>query len=72
MFEITVEVCNIPLLQPRKSDKLMMIELKCKGQSTEDLRRLNRVWVHQQILFLSDVLGAPGKSLDTKYLKPRG
>ena len=72
MFGITVEVCNIPLLQPRKSDKCMMMELKRKGHSTEDLRRLNRVRVHQQVLFLSDVMGASGKSLDKKYLNPRG
>ena len=71
-FGITVEVCNIPLMQPRKRDKWMMMELKGKGHSTEDLRRLNRVWVHQQVLFLSDVLGASGKSLDKKYLKQRG
>ena len=72
MFRITVEVCNIPLLQPRKRDKWMMMELKSKGHLTEDLRRLNRVRVHQQVLFLSDVLGASGKSLDRKYLKQRG
>ena len=72
MLGITVEVFNIPLLQPRKSDKWMMMELKHKGHSTEDLRQLNRVWVHQQVLFLSDVLGASVKSLDKKYLKQRG
>ena len=72
MFEITVEVFNIPLLRPRKRDKWMMMELKRKGQSTEDLLRINRVRVHQQILFLSDVLGTSGKSLDRKYLKQRG
>ena len=72
MFGITVEVCNIPLLQPRNGYKKMIMELKRKGHSTEDLRRLNRVRVHQQMLFLSDVLGASGKSLDRKYLKQRG
>ena len=48
------------------------MELKRKGHSTEDLRRLNRLRVHQQVLFLSYVLGASGKYLDKKYLKPRG
>ena len=67
-----MEVCNIPLLQPRKSNKCMMMELKCKGHSVEDLRQLNIVRVHQQVLFLSDVLGTSGKSLDKKYLKQRG
>ena len=72
IFGITLEVCNIPLIQPRKRDKRMMMKLKRKGNSTEDLRRLNRVRVHQQVLFLSDVLGASGNSLDKKYLKQRG
>ena len=72
MFWITVEVCNILLLQPIKRDKLMMMELKRKEHSTEDLRRLNIVRVQQQVLFLSDILGASGKSLDKKYMKKRG
>ena len=72
MLGITVEVFNIPLLQQRKSNKWMMMELKRKGHSTEDLRRLNKVRVHQQVLFLSDVLGGSGKLLDKKYMKPIG
>ena len=49
----------------------MIMELKRKGPSTEDIHRLNRVRVHQQVLFLSDVLGASGNYLDRKYLKQR-
>ena len=71
MFGITVEVCNILLLQLRKRDKWMMMELERKGHSAEDLLRFNRERVHQQVLFLSDVLGASGKSLDRKYQKQR-
>ena len=48
------------------------MELNCEGQSAEDLRQLNRLLVHQQVLFLSDFLGASGNSLDRKYLKQRG
>ena len=72
MFRIIVEVCNILLLQPINRDKWMMMEMKRKEHSTEDLRLLNRVRVHQQVLFLSDVLGASGKSLDRNYMKQRG
>ena len=35
----------------------------------EDLLILNRVWKHQQVLFLSDILGAGGKLLDKRYLQ---
>ena len=38
------------------------------GFNKDKLRRLNRVCVHQQVLFLSCVLGASGKSLDKKYM----
>ena len=41
------------------------------GFNKEDLPRLNRVRVHQQVLFLSCVLGASGKSLDKKYMTKR-
>ena len=71
MLGITVEVCNIPLLRPRKRYKWMMMEFKRKGHSTEDICRLNMVWVYQQVLFLSDVLGASGNSLDKKYINQR-
>ena len=52
MFGITVEVCNIHLLQPRNKDKWMVMEWKRKGHSTEYIHQLNRVRVHQQVLFL--------------------
>ena len=71
MFGITVEVCNIPLLQPREGDRWMMMGFKSAGYYIDNLCRLNKVWVHQQVLFLSDVMGSSGKSLDQKYLKQR-
>ena len=41
------------------------------GFNKEDLLRLNRVRVHQQVLFLSCVLGDSGTSLDKKYITKR-
>ena len=35
------------------------------------MARLNRVRLHQQVLFLSCVLGESGKTLDMKYMTPR-
>ena len=35
------------------------------------MKRLNKVIMHQQVLFLSIVLGASGKSLDEKYTRKR-
>ena len=39
------------------------------GFGKQELQRLNRVRIHQQVLFLSCVLGASGKQLDKSYFK---
>ena len=39
------------------------------GFCPQDLRALNRVRLHQQALFLSDILDAAGKNLDERYLE---
>ena len=41
------------------------------GFDTEDLLILNRVRIHQQVVFLSDVMDAGGRKLNKKYLKKR-
>ena len=41
------------------------------GSSKEELERIDRVRLHQQVLFLSCVLGASGKTLDKQYLDRR-
>ena len=52
-------------------DKWLMLEFVRVGYEKEDLLRLNRVRIFQQVLFLSDILGAEVKSLDYQYLKCR-
>ena len=42
-----------------------------EGYKDDELRRLNRVRIHQQALFLSDVLNANGRSIDLKYTEER-
>jgi hypothetical protein len=39
------------------------------GCSEKELQSLNRVWKHQQVLFLSDILGACGGTVDERYLQ---
>ena len=48
-----------------------MLEFAKLGFDLPTLVRLNRVRLHQQVLFLSCVLGASGKELDEKYLIKR-
>ena len=71
LFGVKVELENNVIKFPRQGDKWLMILFVLAGFSKEDLIRLNRVRVHQQVLFLSCVLGASGKTLDKKYLKKR-
>ena len=37
----------------------------------DELTRLNRVRLHQQVLFLSDILDGRGTAIDRKYLQRR-
>ncbi len=48
-----------------------MARLIVVGYRNDDLRMLNRVRKHQQVLFLSDILGAGGELLDKWYLHKR-
>ena len=61
-----VEVNNIELLMPREGDQWLMRLFMAAGFSKDQLLRLNRVRIYMQVLFLSDVLGANGKTLDPK------
>ena len=42
-----------------------------RGYTANELTTLNRVRKHQQVLFLSDILGAGGGSVDKRYLQKR-
>jgi hypothetical protein len=48
-----------------------MTQFIAAGYEGEDLLTLNRVQKHQQVLFLSNILGASGGSLDKRYLEVR-
>ena len=67
MFDIKVCLNDKFFKIPRKGDKWLMQLFVAAGFSKDSLLRLNRVRVHQQVLFLSCILGASGKILDKKY-----
>jgi hypothetical protein len=71
-YGVTI-VLGIPDIKlPRKRDKWLMREFVGMGYSTRELLLLNLVRIHQQVIFLSDILGSSGKSLDSRYLHRRG
>ena len=57
----------------REREKWLMWEFIRLGYSAKDLLRLNRVRLHMQVIFLSDILGASGGDLDEneRYLSKR-
>ena len=48
-----------------------MAEFIRMDYDTQSLCRLNRVRLHQQVIFLSDVMDVSGRAIESKYLKER-
>ena len=67
----SVYVHNLTTGFPREGDDWLMSRFIARGHTTNELKTLNRVRKHQQVLFLSDILGASGGSLDKCYLQKR-
>jgi hypothetical protein len=59
------------LNSPRERDKWLMRELERCVFSLKQLELINKACLAQQVLFISDILGASGKALDRRYLQPR-
>jgi hypothetical protein len=53
---------------PREGDDWLMARFIAMGYTAEELRILNRMRKHQQVLFLLDILGAGGGLVDKRYL----
>jgi hypothetical protein len=68
-FNITIEIAPLPINPPRAGNKWFMQAIRESGvMDPKELAIINRACCHQQVLFLSDVLNAGGKSVDKKYL----
>ena len=63
-----VEFNNNLLELPRFGEKWLMREFLRCGFSADELRRIDRVCIHMQVLFLPYILSTSGKILDEKYL----
>jgi hypothetical protein len=68
-LHLRIEIGNIDLEPPREGDAWFMEELFWMQYDKDELTRLNRVCLHQQILFLSDILDARGTAINRKYLQ---
>jgi len=70
-FGLTIETATGVLAFPRRGDKFLMLVLIERGYSRETVRQLNRVRIHMQVLFLSDILTMSGNRIDDAVLRPR-
>ena len=70
-FGFTISVNNLLACNPREGDDWLMSQFIARGYTANKLAVLNRVRKHQQVLFLSDILGAGGGSVDKRYLQKR-
>ncbi len=53
----------------QEGDDWLMTGFIAAGYNGIKLLILNRVWKHQQVLFLSNILGADGSLVDKNYLR---
>jgi len=70
-LKIDVTLADLPSQPLRERDLCVMQEFGRLNYSSDDLQCLNRVRMHQQVLFLSDVMDVSGRAIDRKYLQPR-
>ena len=71
LYNVRIDILDIELTFPRERDCWLMQRFLEYGYSAAQLVALNRVRVHQQVVFLSCVLNAPGSDLDARYLRRR-
>ncbi len=68
-MRVEIEIADLPVHPPRERDTWLMQEFVRLNYSSEDLQQLNRVRVHQEVLFLSNIMDASSRALDRKYLQ---
>ena len=68
MFGVRTVIADAGTEFPQESNRFLMQVFFEQGYSSKSLLRLNRVHVYWQALFLSDILTASGKKIDTEII----
>ncbi len=68
-YYLVLSVHNLLSVLLQEGDDWLMAQLIATGYNGIKLLILNRVQKHQQVLFLSDILGVGGGLVDKKYLR---
>jgi hypothetical protein len=71
IFGIILEEGRLKICPHREQDEWIMPMLVRLGYTAPELLQLNRVRVHQEVLFLSDVMDARGTVIDKCYEQTR-
>ena len=72
-FKIRIEIAPLAIRPPREGDKWFMQAVREAEIATPyEWDAINCFRCHQQVLFLSDIFDAGGRSVDKKYLNLRG
>jgi hypothetical protein len=71
LFQLHIELKVLLLQLPQFNDKWIMRIFVAGNYRREELIRLNRVRCYQQVIFLSDIMDASGRTIEQKYLKRR-
>jgi hypothetical protein len=58
-----IKIADLLVHPPRERGSLLMQELVRLNYNSNDLQRLNYMWVHQEVLFLSDIIDTMAKLL---------
>ena len=71
MFGLTVTTPSASGGFPREGEKFIMQVILQVGYNSDEVRRINRVRVSLQVLFMSDILTASGNMIALEILSPR-
>ena len=72
MFSVTIDVIPLPIQPRREGDGWFMQAIEdSKLFDEEEKVILNRFRCHQQVLFISDIMDAGGRTVDSRYLNLR-
>jgi hypothetical protein len=70
-LNIEIQLAPLPLQPPREQDPWIMAEFLQMDYDTHALRQLNWAKLYQQVIFLSDMMDASGRAIESKYLDER-
>ncbi len=72
IFGVYVQTADSTFQLPRRGNKFLMLIFMDNSHNREKLKHLNRVRVHQKVIFMSDVLSSLGQKIDPAMLRCQG